>query len=199
MRVIAGTARSIPLVTPSGKDTRPTTDRIKETLFNILQDDVPGCRFLDLFSGSGGIGIEALSRGAREAVFVEFGRDALRCIHANLAKTRFEEQSLVLPVEVTRGIFRLEKMGQAFDIVFADPPYQKGFEPKLLNLLADSTLVKPGTLVILESSLETEPDYVDETVYEISRRKKYKTNQHIFLRVRRARQRLDKENKESII
>ena len=78
MRVIAGTARSIPLATPSGKDTRPTTDRIKETLFNILQPDVPGSRFLDLFSGSGGIGIEALSRGASEAVFVESGREALR-------------------------------------------------------------------------------------------------------------------------
>ena len=70
MRVIAGKARRLPLVSPEGRDTRPTTDRIKETLFNILQDEVPGCNFLDLFSGSGGIGIEALSRGAREAVFV---------------------------------------------------------------------------------------------------------------------------------
>ena len=73
MRVIAGKARRLPLVSPEGRGTRPTTDRIKETLFNILQDDIPGCRFLDLFSGSGAIGIEAISRGAKEAVFVEFG------------------------------------------------------------------------------------------------------------------------------
>ena len=74
MRVIAGSARRIPLVAPEGKNTRPTTDRIKETLFNMLQDDIPGCQFLDLFSGSGGIGIEALSRGAKQAVLVEFGK-----------------------------------------------------------------------------------------------------------------------------
>ena len=75
MRVIAGKARRLPLVSPEGRGTRPTTDRIKETLFNILQDDIPGCRFLDLFSGSGAIGIEAISRGAKEAVFVEFGKE----------------------------------------------------------------------------------------------------------------------------
>ena len=77
MRVIAGKARRLPLVSPEGRGTRPTTDRIKETLFNILQDDIPGCRFLDLFSGSGAIGIEAISRGAKEAVFVEFCKEAL--------------------------------------------------------------------------------------------------------------------------
>ena len=100
MRVIAGKARRLQLVSPEGRDTRPTTDRIKETLFNILQDEVPGCNFLDLFSGSGGIGIEALSRGAREAVFVEFGKEALACIRANLNKTRLVDQAMILPVEV---------------------------------------------------------------------------------------------------
>ena len=83
MRIIAGTARSMPLKTIEGKDTRPTTDRIKETLFNILQMDVPGAVFLDLFAGSGGIGIEALSRGAKEAVFVEKNPKAVSCIKEN--------------------------------------------------------------------------------------------------------------------
>ena len=78
MRVIAGTARRLPLIAPEGKDTRPTTDRIKETLFNIIQDDVPGAMFLDLFSGSGAIGIEALSRGAKQAYLVEFGNTSGR-------------------------------------------------------------------------------------------------------------------------
>lgn len=184
MRVIAGKARRLPLVAPAGKDTRPTTDRIKETLFNIIQEDVPGSYFLDLFSGSGGIGIEALSRGAKQAVFVEFGREALSCIKTNLSKTRLSEQAVVLPVEVTYGISKLEKMGQVFDIVYADPPYKKDFEPKILDLLSGSGIVRPGTLVILESSLETKPDYVDENKFEIIKMKEYKTNQHLFLRVR---------------
>ena len=86
MRVIAGKARRIPLKTMDGLNTRPTTDRIKETLFNIIQDDIYGCRFLDLFSGSGGIGIEALSRGAKEAFFVERHKTAAACIRENLEK-----------------------------------------------------------------------------------------------------------------
>ena len=184
MRVIAGKARRLPLVSPEGRDTRPTTDRIKETLFNILQDEVPGCNFLDLFSGSGGIGIEALSRGAREAVFVECGKEALACIRANLNKTRLVDQAMILPVEVGYGISKLEKMGKKFDIVYADPPYKKGFESKILDLLAESEIVKPGALVILESSLDTSPDYVDEKVYEMIRIKEYKNNQHVFLRAR---------------
>lgn len=184
MRVIAGVARRIPLVSPSGKDTRPTTDRIKETLFNMIQDDVPGSHFLDLFSGSGGIGIEALSRGAKQAVFVEFGREALDCIKKNLEKTKLKEKAVILPIEVTYSIEKLRKMGQVFDIIYADPPYNKNFEPKILDLLAESSIVKSGTLVVLESSLETLPDYVDEEYYEIVRRKEYKTNQHLFLRVR---------------
>lgn len=184
MRVIAGKARRLPLVTPEGRDTRPTTDRIKETLFSMIQTEVPGSVFLDLFSGSGGIGIEALSRGAEKAYFVEFGREPLRCIRANLAKTKLQDQAVVLPVEVTYGISKLGQMGQVFDIIYADPPYQKEFEPKILQLLADSRIVRPGTMVIIESSLETSPDYIDEERYEIIKIKEYKTNQHVFLRVR---------------
>ncbi len=184
MRVIAGKARRLPLTAPEGKDTRPTTDRIKETLFNIIQDEVPGSVFLDLFSGSGGIAIEALSRGAERAVLVEFGKDPLRCIQANLAKTRLTDQAIVLPVEVTYGISKLEKMGQVFDIIYADPPYRKGFEAKLADLLAHSGIVKEDTLVILESALDTPADYVDENFYEVVRIKEYKTNKHVFLRVR---------------
>lgn len=184
MRVIAGKARRIPLVTPEGRDTRPTTDRIKETLFNMIQDEVPDSNFLDLFSGSGGIGIEALSRGARQACFVEFARKPLRCIKENLAKTGLGDRALVLPVEAGYGVTRLGDMGQVFDIVYADPPYKKDFEPKILGILADSGIVRRGAMVIMESSLETVPDYVDERRYEMVKLKKYKTNQHIFLKVR---------------
>ena len=96
MRVIAGKARRLQLKTIDGMETRPTTDRIKETLFNILQSDLYDIRFLDLFSGSGGIGIEALSRGAKEAVFVENGKEAVSCIKQNLKATGFLDQSQVI-------------------------------------------------------------------------------------------------------
>lgn len=184
MRVIAGKARRLLLVSPEGKNTRPTTDRIKETLFNMLQNDVYGSEFLDLFSGCGGIGIEALSRGAKHATFVEYDRKALSCIRTNLEKTKLAEQSTVLPMEVTYAISRLEKQGRCFDIIYADPPYDKGYEKKLAAQIAASTIVKSGSLLIFESSRETVPDYVDETVYEIVKIKEYKTNQHLFLRVR---------------
>lgn len=184
MRVIAGKARRLPLITPSGRKTRPTTDRIKETLFNIIQTEIPGSRFLDLFSGSGAIGIEALSRGAEHAVFVEFGKEPISCIRANLEKTKLQEQATVLPVEVTYGISKLSRMGQVFDIAFADPPYQSGFEPKIAELLSRFPIVRPGGLIIIESSIDTKADYVDTAYYDIWKRKEYKTNQHIFLRVR---------------
>ena len=119
MRVIGGTAGSIPLVTPAGRNTRPTTDRIKETLFNMLSPYIQGCRFLDLFSGSGAIGIEALSRGAASAVFVDSGREAVRCIEANLAKTHLQENA--------RISFTL------FDSLRLDPADEKAGEPVTLH------------------------------------------------------------------
>ena len=118
MRVIAGTARGRSLVTPSGNHTRPTTDRIKETLFNMIQYDVRDSRFLDLFSGSGGIAIEALSRGAKEAVLVENNREALSCIRQNIDKIGFENVSKVMPMDVMQALRRLDQSGQPFDIIF---------------------------------------------------------------------------------
>ena len=96
MRVIAGSARRLRLITPDGNDTRPTQDRIKETLFNMIQNQVPGAVFIDLFAGSGGIGIEALSRGASRAYFIENAANAYKCILQNLKTTHFEEVSTVL-------------------------------------------------------------------------------------------------------
>ncbi len=100
MRVIAGRARSLKLKTPEGPGTRPTTDRIKETLFNIIQGEIPGCIFIDLFAGSGGIGIEALSRGASHAYFVENGKEAIGCIQDNLSFTKFADNATLLKQEV---------------------------------------------------------------------------------------------------
>ena len=125
MRVIAGKARRLLLKTIDGQDTRPTTDRIKETLFNIVNQDMPDCTFLDLFAGSGGIGIEALSRGAKSAVFIEQNPKAAECIRENLKTTKLEEAALVMNCDVLTGLRRLEGKEYTFDYVFMDPPYRQ--------------------------------------------------------------------------
>ena len=183
MRVIAGAARGRKLVCPSGNHTRPTTDRIKETLFNILQTEIPGAEFLDLYSGSGGIGIEALSRGCSQCVFVDNNREAVRCILANLKGTGFLEQSEVLAVDVRQAVKKLENNHRSFDVIFMDPPYHKDFEADILSFLVHSSLVQKGTLMIAETSLDTDISYMEEYPCSIERVKEYKTNRHVFLRM----------------
>ncbi len=184
MRVIAGKARRLPLKTVPGKDTRPTTDRIKETLFNILQNEVGGIRFLDLFSGSGGIGIEALSRGAKYACFVESSRAAAECIRENLAFTHLSEQADVMQCDVLAALLRLEGQ-EPFQIVFMDPPYKSALERTVLEEIARRrpSFVSPETLIITEADIRNDFSYVEALGYEILREKTYKTNKHVFLRL----------------
>lgn len=182
MRVIAGSARRIQLETPAGMGTRPTTDRIKETLFNMIQYDLPDARFLDLFSGSGAIGIEAISRGAKEAVFVEQEKNALDAIHTNLERTGFTEQSQVLSMDYLGALKVLAGRDETFDVIFMDPPYNHDYERKVLEYLKETSLINEDTTIIFEASLQTEYDYADNLGYEIYKVKKYKTNQHIFLK-----------------
>ena len=140
MRVIAGSARSLRLKTLDGMDTRPTTDRIKETLFNMIGPSMFDCVFLDLFAGSGGIGIEALSRGAREAVFVENNPKAMMCVKDNLKFTKLEGKAVTLTTDVMNALYKLEGE-KVFDYIFLDPPYDRGFEKRVLEYLSDSSLV----------------------------------------------------------
>ena len=184
MRVIAGSRRSLPLKTPAGTDTRPTEDRTKETLFNVLQSDIYGARFLDLFSGSGGIAIEALSRGAEMAVLVENNVTAINCINENLKFTKFTDKAILMQADVFAALDRL-KGGLPFDIVFMDPPYNKDLERQVLEYLKDSSLANTDTLIVTEADLHTDFSYVEELGYELSRSKEYKTNKHIFLHKRK--------------
>ena len=180
MRVIAGKARRLNLKTIPGIDTRPTTDRIKETLFNILQPELLECRFLDLFSGSGGIGIEALSRGASYAVFVEKNPKAAACIRENLAFTKLAEDGKLLNMDVLQALRSLEGKG-VFDIIFMDPPYNNELERQVLEYLKDSTVADKNTLIIVEADLQTDFSYVESLGYRQLRSKEYKTNKHVFL------------------
>ncbi|MCI8455054.1 MAG: 16S rRNA (guanine(966)-N(2))-methyltransferase RsmD [Lachnospiraceae bacterium] len=184
MRVIAGSARRLVLKTAEGLDTRPTTDRIKETLFNMLQNELYGCRFLDLFAGSGAIGIEALSRGAGRAVFIDNGRRQIACIRENLETTHLSDNALVLAFDVLEGLGRLEKTEACFDLVFMDPPYLKNHEKQVLSYFRESVLADRETVFIVEAALETDFSWAEEMGYQIIKNKKYKTNQHVFLKKR---------------
>ncbi len=184
MRVIAGKARRIQLKTVPGMDTRPTTDRIKETLFNILQPELYSAHFLDLFSGSGAIGIEALSRGCEMAVFVENNRNAADCIRDNLNTTKLSEAAVVIQKDVSIALQQLEHEGKCFDIIFMDPPYNNFHEKKALSQLSGSSLIHKDTLIVVEASLETDFSYIEGYGYIIVREKNYKTNKHIFLKIK---------------
>lgn len=181
MRVIAGSRKRIPLKTIEGLQVRPTTDRIKETLFNIINPFLADSIFLDLFSGSGAIGIEAMSRGAKKAVFVEKNKEAVKCIQSNLAATRLEQMARVLEGDVFWAMRQLQEEGKIFDLIFLDPPYHKELERKVLSYLSSSSLLHKDTWIIVESSIETEFSYTSELGFVIDREKCYKTNKHVFL------------------
>ena len=181
MRVIAGKARHLPLKTIDGMETRPTTDRIKETLFNVLAPYVADCRFLDLFAGSGAIGIEALSRGAKTAIFAEQMSKAADCIEENLQFTHLQDYGRVLRKDVLSVLRLLEREGQPFDIIFMDPPYGKNLERSVLEYLAHSCLVDEYTIIVVEADLHTSFDYVEDLSLHIDKEKIYKTNKHMFI------------------
>lgn len=181
MRVIAGSARRTQLKTVPGLSTRPTTDRIKETLFNILQPDLYGTDFLDLFSGSGAIGIEALSRGCQMAVFVDNSKQAVSCIKDNLKATRLSDKAEVYQSDVIALIKKLQTQKRHFDIIFMDPPYHIGIEKSVLEAIRSSGIADEDTLIIVEADLNTDFSYLEAIGYCVRREKQYKTNKHMFL------------------
>ena len=141
MRVIAGSAKGHKLQTIEGLHTRPTTDRIKETLFNIISFDLPEWRFLDLFSGSGAIGIEAMSRGAAYAVFVEQSAECQKVIDENLEHTKLKENAMVMQMTVETALDKLSMQKKQFDMIFMDPPYAADLTKNTLQQIADGNLL----------------------------------------------------------
>lgn len=181
MRVIAGSAKRLLLKTVEGQETRPTTDRIKETLFNMLQPSIADCMFLDLFSGSGAIAIEALSRGAKLAVTVENNLRAVECIRENLSRTRLEDRAVVMSCDVIAGLKKLEGKNYVFDIIFMDPPYNQDHERRVLEYLSASTMADENTVIIIEASIETDFSWLNQAGYHLIKMKEYKTNKHAFV------------------
>ena len=152
MRVIAGSARRLLLKAPDGMDTRPTADRVKESLFNMLNPDLYGCAFLDLFSGSGAIGIEALSRGAQRAVLVDASMECAGIIKQNLEVTRLGENAEIINEDVYAAIERLGRRGDKFDIIFMDPPYAAGYYVPVMEAIKKADILAAEGYIVAESA-----------------------------------------------
>ena len=153
MRVITGSARGVQLKTPDGLVTRPTTDRVKEAMFSIIHFDIPGAAVLDLFGGTGQLGIEALSRGAKSAVFVDAGEPACRLIKENLKRTKLEGQGRVVRSDYLDFLSRTREQ---FDIILLDPPYAEVFLEKALKRITEIDILRSGGIIMAERPLGKE-------------------------------------------
>ncbi|MBR1737683.1 MAG: 16S rRNA (guanine(966)-N(2))-methyltransferase RsmD [Firmicutes bacterium] len=180
MRVISGSARGLKLKAPKGSNTRPTADRIKESLFNIIAGELCDICFLDLFGGSGAIGIEAISRGAAKAVFIDSDREAQSIIKDNIKAARFEDKCRVIGCDIKSGIARLSQSGEKFDIIFMDPPYDRGLTEEALDSIVRTRILKDDGFIICEQAIEeNEPDIEGLCVF---RTKEYKIAKMTFIR-----------------
>ena len=151
MRVITGKARGVKLKTPNGMATRPTADRVKEALFSIIQFEIPASRVLDLFGGTGQLGIEALSREAKSAVFVDEREDACCLIRENLKRTSLEHVAKVVRADYKDFLLRCQ---DKFDIIFLDPPYAEIFLENSLNLITEIDILQSGGIIVTERPVE---------------------------------------------
>ena len=157
MRVITGTCRGRKLLEPAGMDVRPTTDQVKEALFNIVQFDIEGRKALDLFAGTGQLGIEALSRGAAECVFVDSARDSVRLVKENLKRCGLTAR--VLQCDALGFL----KTGEQFDLIFLDPPYGTGLDAKAMEAVKEFDILSKGGIMVCESRPEAKlPEFPAE-------------------------------------
>ena len=169
MRVITGKARGVQLKTPDGLTTRPTTDRVKEALFSIIQFEIPGAVVLDLFGGTGQLGIEALSRGAKNAVFVDAGEPACRLIRENLKRTKLEVDAKVIRSDY---LDYLKRCREKYNIIFLDPPYAEVFLENALKCITEIDILHSGGIIVAERPLGKELPWEFEG-YQRSREYKY--------------------------
>lgn len=168
MRVIAGKAKGVVLKTPEGMQTRPTADRVKEALFSILQFDLPGTKILDLFGGTGQLGIEAISRGAKSAVFVDAGDAPCKLIQENLRRAKMEGEGRVIRSDYLQF---LSQCREKFDIIFLDPPYAEVFLENSIKKISEIDILQSGGIIVAERPVEKP---LDIQIAGFSRSKDYK-------------------------
>lgn len=180
MRIIAGTARGRAIETPGGRGTRPTQDRVRESLFSILQMRMEGACVLDLFAGSGALGLEALSRGAAKAVFVDNSADCVRLIARNADKLGFSDRCVILRDDHRRALERMP--GEpAFDIAFLDPPYRLGIVPAALGILFGRGLMRAGAIAACEHDAATTIEDDPGGLYAVRDRRRYGSTGYTFV------------------
>lgn len=179
MRIIGGRARGTKLYTLEGTTTRPTLDRVKESIFNIIQNDIAGSTFLDLFSGSGAIGLEAVSRGAQRAILCDRSKEAIKIIKKNIDKTHLAEQVEVYNIDYEEI---LKKLKEHIDIIYIDPPYHTDYIQKSLKIMQESEFITEETKIILETDNEQKIlEQIKDLKFEIIDKRKYGIAHIIFL------------------
>jgi 16S rRNA (guanine(966)-N(2))-methyltransferase RsmD len=171
IRILGGMARGRKLCGPVGHVFRPTTGRVKEFIFSYLGSEVDGARFLDLFSGTGSLGLEALSRGAREVVFIEKSRKHVRIIHSNIAICRFEERARVIQGDVFSWLRKLEENGEWFDVILADPPFRKALRSRIVETVDKHRVLKAGGWLLVEH--ESHDSARDDSQLSLIRQRKF--------------------------
>ncbi|HMM21405.1 MAG TPA: 16S rRNA (guanine(966)-N(2))-methyltransferase RsmD [Selenomonadales bacterium] len=172
MRIITGSAKGFKLKAPKGLDVRPTSDRVKESIFSILADRVGDAAVADLFAGTGNLGLEALSRGAEQVVFVDNSHTSMSFIKENAARTKLFESAQFMKSDVLAAIEKLAAGGRVFDIIFCDPPYNRGFVEKALRSIDRFRLLAPGGMIVVEHS-KHEPVPADLSHLAASRTERY--------------------------
>lgn len=172
MRVISGKARGLKLDTPKNLDVRPTTDRVKESLFNIINPYIRESNILDLFAGTGSLGIECLSRGAKNCVFVDKSKDSIGIVKSNVKKARVDNESIILNIDFKDAVKRLSVQNQKFDVIFMDPPYYENMFIDCLKSIDELNLLKEDGLIVVEHDTK---DLFDDSIGRLykSREKKY--------------------------
>lgn len=184
MRIISGTARGTKLYTLEGQATRPTLDRVKESLFNIIQNEIPNSIFLDLFSGSGAIGLEAASRGTKKSILCDRSKDAIKVINRNIEKTRLKEKVELYNLDYQTLI--KTKIKEKVDIVYIDPPYDSDFAIKSLELLIEQKIIDEDSKIIIETDNEEKIlQQLEQMNVEITDKRKYGRAILIFLNIKK--------------
>ncbi len=182
MRVISGTARGKKLVSLEGLNTRPTLDRVKEALFNIIQFNIADKNVLDLFAGSGAIGIEAISRGAKSATFCDNSIDAIKIIQTNIKNTRSTDKAIVLHKDYSLALKDLAKKGNKFDIIYLDPPYKTDFANKAIEEIIKLDILSKEGIIILETDDTKKEEAIKSKNIQIFDKRKYGRAILIFIR-----------------
>lgn len=182
MRVISGNARGKKLVSLEGMNTRPTLDRVKEALFNIIQFDIIDKEVLDLFAGSGAIGIEAISRGAKSATFCDNSTDAIKIIETNVKNTRSADKSLILNKDYITALEYLAGRGKKYDIIYLDPPYKTNYAETAIDKILDLNVLSKDGIIVLETDDAKKEETIKNKPIQIFDKRKYGRAILIFIR-----------------